>query len=371
MAVTIVQKLELYLAITTILLAGSRCQPSSREHEFSGISKNGVPYSAYRHYDDRTSAVITVAVNVPSEPTEDADLYFHLEASNIQDWMAIGIGSSMRDSALTFVAYQDSKGLTMTVSPRLATSHVEPEREPVENVTVHVLDGSGVQGGVITADWKCANCRSWVGNSIDIKANRQPMIIAARSSGHPVYSDDMEEPISIHTTFGAFELDLVAATGIAGAPHPPKAAANDLPSKSDEPKVEKNHRLPSYSSGPAHGLLMLTAFAALYPLGIVWLRLLENVRLHALTNTTATILVLGSTGLGIRMSYSGNFMVSAPAVPSLDSKRIYLQTLVADISLLRRQTSSLHTSCSAFPLLLRFSLSAKERDRQADNVLNA
>ena len=52
-----------------------------------------------------------------------------------------------------FVVYPNSAGTNMTLSPRTGVGEVEPNYNP--NAQVTLLSGSGISGGIMTANVKC------------------------------------------------------------------------------------------------------------------------------------------------------------------------------------------------------------------------
>jgi hypothetical protein len=52
-----------------------------------------------------------------------------------------------------FMIYADSTGTNVTLSPRLGTGNQLPNSDTTTDVTL--LDGSGIQSGVMTANVRC------------------------------------------------------------------------------------------------------------------------------------------------------------------------------------------------------------------------
>lgn len=59
------------------------------------------------------------------------------------------------DGANIFMIYADSDKKNVTLSPRLGTGEVQPLHENGEDATVTLLSGSGISGGMMTANVKC------------------------------------------------------------------------------------------------------------------------------------------------------------------------------------------------------------------------
>lgn len=56
-------------------------------------------------------------------------------------------------NSLIFIIYPDSTGRNVTVSPRYGQGHFEPPVAP--DVNIQILDGTGVSGGIMTANFRC------------------------------------------------------------------------------------------------------------------------------------------------------------------------------------------------------------------------
>jgi hypothetical protein len=66
--------------------------------------------------------------------------------------MAIGQGSSM-SGANMFVIYASSNGQNVTLSPRTTSGHNTPSFNSGSQAIL--MEGSGISGGVMTANIKC------------------------------------------------------------------------------------------------------------------------------------------------------------------------------------------------------------------------
>jgi hypothetical protein len=260
----------------------------------SPASNSDVPFSSYVYDNAGNGGEITVAINVPSSSSDS--LYFHVTAPAKQSWVAWGIGASMTDSSLVFLAYRSSDGKSITVSPRLATQHSEPQYLPVRSVNIKVLEGSGISNGMIVINAMCSNCRSWTGNSINVKSTSQAMILAtyANSGGDTfIQSDDLSYSISQHNAYSQFTINLVQATGNGGVP-----SGSYGGSKSGSSSGGSSHHL----ARTIHAIVMLASFLFLYPLGVIYLRILEKVWLHWLNQTFATLCIVVAAAIGIGIS---------------------------------------------------------------------
>lgn len=235
-------------------------------------------------------------------PSSGNDLYFHVSAPKLQSWIAVGFGRGMSDTPLIFVAYRASNGKDITVSPRIAHGHTEPKHDDAKDVSITVLPGSGIDNDSMVVDFKCSNCRSWSGKSLDIKSASQPMIFASygEDSEQPMQSDDRSATIPQHSVTRMFSLNLVQATGQGGLPIGPFTSGSHTKDNggSTEDDGEEGH---DYARA-FHALLMIGSFLLLFPLGVVYLRIFEKVLLHWMNQAFAAFLILAGAIIGITIS---------------------------------------------------------------------
>lgn len=192
--------------------------------------------------------------------------------------------------ALIFVTYASENGNNVTVSPRLGKNHVMPLH--TSNVTVEVLNGSGIYDGIFVVNAQCTGCRHWDGGSIDVDSTSQDMIWAAGPTGS-LKSNDLQESISQHDGHAFFNLDLRAATGVGGVPVPADASLEGGP-------VADGGR---FRGGSAfHAFLMVAAFLIVSPGAVLVLRIFEKVWLHWAIQSLALVMICIGAGVGIAIS---------------------------------------------------------------------
>ena len=196
-----------------------------------------------------------------------------------------------------FVAYPSSDGAKVTLSPRLGEGHIMPEH--TSDVTVQMLEGSGIINDAFSVNAMCIGCRSWGSDSLDLESNSQAMIWAIGPAEN-LASDELDAPIRQHQIHGRFSLDIVAATGTAGVPILGQSTSTSGDSGDDD---DYNGPGPRGWHAPgkvvAHAVLMIGSFLILYPLGYVVLRVFQKVEVHAGIQTLASLVVIIAIGLGI------------------------------------------------------------------------
>jgi len=109
-----------------------------------------------------------------------------------------------------FVIYTSSDGKNVTLSPRLGTGHVTPKYSSATQILL--LEGSGVQNGMMVANIKCSNCDSWSGGTMDFTGSGGSWIWAAKS-GSALNSNDQSAGINQHSSMGSFKFDFAQAKG--------------------------------------------------------------------------------------------------------------------------------------------------------------
>lgn len=290
----------------------------------SALAQNSssFPYSS-QSFGSGNNQVL-VAVNVPEGNSQD--LFFHFEApSNGIAWAAFGMGTQMAGS-LMFVVYESEGGNT-TVSPRLGTGYIMPQYTDSVNVTV--LEGSQVTSSSFIANFQCHDCRSW-GNSgsVDVTSTSAPFIYAIGPSG-TLQSNDQTAGINQHSeTKNGWSLNMQQATGPGGIPlsgTSSSGSGNSSPNGSNNSTNSNNGNDNNNNNDgdggniiyvPAgvlfHGGVMGLAFAIIYPLGYLFLRVFEKVWLHAGVQSFALLLTFLGVGSGIAVSKRNQIVSLVP-----------------------------------------------------------
>ncbi|KAK2765175.1 hypothetical protein FQN54_008874 [Arachnomyces sp. PD_36] len=249
---------------------------------------------------------VSFRVNIPPSTASSADgpIYLQMQAPSDMEWVGIGQGEQM-EGANMFVMYASSP-TNVTLSPRLGTGHSMPDFNP--DTQVALIEGSGIENGVMTAIFRCDNCLSWSGGGMDPKDPASQWIWAG-SRGEPMNSADLEAPISFHgDSMGGFTFDLTQATG--------GSSSNPFATVSED---EQQGGTGSESSGPhgpwgspldkmrsAHGIIMSFVFVIFFPAFALTLFLFPSSkvvsRIHAPLQLTALALGIAGFGVGVAMA---------------------------------------------------------------------
>jgi len=113
------------------------------------------------------------------------------------------------------MAYSDSSGNNITLSPRLVYGEVEPEY--TSSISVSVLPGSGIANETMTVNAMCSRCRSWKGGSIDPTNTAAQFIFAIGPDGN-LKTNSLSADTRRHEEYGSFTMDLTKAVGVKGVP---------------------------------------------------------------------------------------------------------------------------------------------------------
>ncbi|KAL4943968.1 hypothetical protein BDV06DRAFT_234084 [Aspergillus oleicola] len=220
-------------------------------------------------------------------------LLFQIRAPTSFEWVALGQGTQMAGADI-FVLYSASSN-NVTISPRSGTGHVPPQYN--SDAQLSLLDGSGIQDGVMTANVRCDTC--------SYSADSQ--WIFAYKSGAALDSESLEADISIHDDFGGTTVALPNAV-----------------SRSDNPFLNYDPSSPSNESSEiggdagsganlliVHGVIMSIAFVILFPsFGLLIALPIGGVvvKLHAPLQVLTLFLAIAGMGLGIQMGRDNDIM---------------------------------------------------------------
>lgn len=150
-------------------------------------------------------------LNIPANTASsgDGDIFFQISGPSDYEWVALGQGSRMVNSNI-FVIYVSESGNNVTLSPRRATSYTMPSFNG--DAEVSLLEGSGVSDGMMVANVRCSNCRSWSGGTAEFTEDSGNWIYAYRPGGAR-NSDDQDASINQHSAAQGFSWDYSNAKG--------------------------------------------------------------------------------------------------------------------------------------------------------------
>ncbi|EPS45434.1 hypothetical protein H072_602 [Dactylellina haptotyla CBS 200.50] len=279
-----------------------------------------------------SDSTVTYSVNIPSLTSSSGSgaIYFQVRGpATGKSWIALGIGSGMAGAHI-FVVYTDGNG-NVTVSARTGTGHVEPQYNP--DVDLQLLEGSGIVDGSLIANVRCNNCIE-IASGLSVTSSRSSWIWATKD-GNALDDSSPSAGIDQHDVMGVFNYDLTQATGgdtsnpfVESAPQTtsaPSSGATGSPtgtSRGGASSTRSNTTPTSDTSNQGsgsseeislaqipqwlkiHGILMGLAFAVLFPLGAIILRVLpsgQKVHIHMVIQITAFAIAIAGLGYGVML----------------------------------------------------------------------
>lgn len=273
------------------------------------------------------SSQICYSVGVPSvsASTNAGNIYFQLSAPTSLQWVALGTGTGMAGSNM-FIMYQDGAG-NVTISPRKGTFHTEPKLDTSDTAAeLELLEGSGVEGGMMTANVRCGNCESWDGGEMGLQSTGSSWIAAWRKGGSLGTADEGAR-LTQHDDTASFELDLTKAvvqtdgnpfvaaiqgSGSGSGSGDDKGGSSgqdgDGDGDGDDGGVTVVDKRPSATILAAHGIIMALVFVVLYPLGALLMPLLGKWWAHGAFQALSWILMWAAFGLGIKTAQERNLV---------------------------------------------------------------
>ncbi|KAK5707945.1 hypothetical protein LTR97_000484 [Elasticomyces elasticus] len=310
----------------------------------ASLSLGATVHAAVSNTCPETDVCYGLAIPDATASSGTGDIYFQLSAPTTYQWIALGQGSSMSGSNI-FIMYPSGDGNNVTVSPRLGTGHRQPQYNA--NARITLLEGSGIQDGVMTANVRCSSCNSWSGGSMDFSGSASRWIHAYRT-GSALNSDDPAENLQQHNQAYPFSWDLsqarVTADGnpfVSSASNAPDSTPTTASAGSSGTSAIGN---PNSGSGSnlgggaspidgvsqrqrqqervqtAHAICASIAFVGLFPIGAIIVRVagFKNlVWVHVATQTIALAVFIAAVGLGLYIATSGNQLNEAHPIIGL------------------------------------------------------
>jgi len=284
-------------------------------------TSNASAVFAYAQSPSEQQFVFALAVDAANK-----DLYFHMSAPSSNAWMGIGIGQRMKDS-LYFIAYASSNGTGVTVSPRVASDNSEPSY--YKDVTCDLIYGNGlansdqdtntgpfggVSNGKMSVNAVCHNATSWTvggtSGSLDVTSTAQPFIFAVGPSvpgGTNLQSNSLSAGLQNHDFYGQFTMDMTQAattdSDAASVPLPNDATNSSYTNSGATLQFAKSD---SDLAPHIHAFVMCFSYFVLWPIGSLFLRVMNRVKVHAWIQFVGLVLAtMGSAG-GVYLSTEYN-----------------------------------------------------------------
>ncbi|PYH99639.1 CBD9-like protein [Aspergillus ellipticus CBS 707.79] len=246
-------------------------------------------------------AGVSYSINVPQNTSLSGSgpIYLQLKAPPGIKWFALGQGSQMTDGNM-FIVYSASEH-NVTLSTRRASGHVEPVYD--SSIEAHLLDGSGVHDGVMTANIRCNNCTTLTDG--DNALSNSSSWIWAMTHGPPLMSSNVSETLYQHDWHGSFSVDLTQ-TGDSNHSNPFWVPVSDLlkfPQYIGQQQVSDTLL---HKKRIAHGVMTSVAFVLLFPNFALLLYYVPSRRtvpwVHAPLQLFAVLLAVAGFGVGVSVS---------------------------------------------------------------------
>ncbi|PYI10233.1 CBD9-like protein [Aspergillus sclerotiicarbonarius CBS 121057] len=244
-------------------------------------------------------AGVSYSINVPQNTSLSGSgpIFLQLKAPPGIKWFALGQGSQMTDGNM-FIVYSASMH-NVTLSTRRATGHMEPLYD--QTIQAHLLDGSGIHDGIMTANIRCDNCttltdgESALGNSSSWTW--------ALTHGPPLMSSNLSEKLYQHDWHGSFSLNLTQAVGGNNSNLFIVPMRSLLESYTHQRQVSDTLL---HKKRIAHGVMTSVAFVLLFPNFALLLYIVPSRRTvpwaHGPLQLFAVLLALAGFGVGVSVS---------------------------------------------------------------------
>ncbi|KAH8807290.1 hypothetical protein F5884DRAFT_899707 [Xylogone sp. PMI_703] len=239
-----------------------------------------------------------------NETSKANDFYILLSAKfdYRKGYAAFGTGKTM-DGSLIFVIYPGEKDGDVTASVRTTTYHNPPKTSdstPKHEVIKTWIEDSSYYNAQIV----CYSCDTWTGNAASVNSTNQGWIFASHYTT-TMQSNDVSKPLTLHTDYAPFELDMTVSHYTDVAPIAPELVKNGRKSVG----VGSGEGSHSSSWTPRqlyaiHGLILAFAFVILMPLGVAGIRSghPKAFKIHWIIQISSAILATSGIAWGIYIS---------------------------------------------------------------------
>ncbi|KAK6814871.1 hypothetical protein RU639_009833 [Aspergillus parasiticus] len=246
-------------------------------------------------------AGLSYSFNVPETTASDINgtIYLQLSAPSHTKWISLGQGERMAGGSI-FLIYASPDG-SITLSPRKAFGHLDVFYDP--NIQAHLLEGSRIHDGVMTANIRCDNCMHL--DNGDSLMGSSSSWGWAMCHGYPLMSSDVAVRIHKHDFHGSFTINLTKAIG-GNSTNPFLDMAyphHDVTPFSNQHMIDDALL---YRKRVAHGVLTPIAFVLMFPGFGLLLQIYPSrhtvLWMHAPMQIIAACVALIGLGFGVSVS---------------------------------------------------------------------
>ncbi|KAH6675057.1 hypothetical protein B0J14DRAFT_588832 [Halenospora varia] len=234
------------------------------------------------------------------------DFYLLISAKfdNRKGFAAFGTGTTM-DGALMFIMYPGEHEGDVTVSVRTTNYHYPPE--PSDLTPEYKVLKTWVDGSYHNAQLVCYSCDDWTRNAAQVTSKNQGWIFANHYD-YMMQSNDLAKPISQHTDYDRFELDMTISHYPKGTPIAPDLVDNGRKSVG----AQKSSSWSPQQLFAIHGLLLAFAFVIMMPLGIAGIRsgYQKAFKIHWMIQMCSVSIALMGIVLGIYLTWGHSIKIT-------------------------------------------------------------
>ncbi|KAH3949923.1 hypothetical protein HBH53_081140 [Parastagonospora nodorum] len=268
------------------------------------ISSVAAAQLQYCRVDDSLRTDQCLAISTFHNSTTNANDFYLLVSAKFEDrkgYAAFGTGSTM-DGSLMFVLYPGAQDKDVTLSIRTTKfiSYHYPPQPPPEKTPDHQTIKTWVEGVYYNAQIVCYGCDTWHRNSANVTSKKQKWIFANHYE-YVMQTNDIKKPMSLHTDYDVFELDMTMGHNVDGSPVAPELVDNGR--KSIGAGTDSSWK-PSQLFA-IHGLLLASAFVVLMPLGVAGIRTgrPNAFKIHWVIQLSAVAFAVSGTAWGIYLTW--------------------------------------------------------------------
>ncbi|KAH7563619.1 hypothetical protein J3E72DRAFT_386898 [Bipolaris maydis] len=221
----------------------------------------------YCRVDESLRTDQCLALSTFHNSTTNSNDFYLVVSAKFEDrkgYAAFGTGLTM-DGSLMFVIYPGAQDKDVTLSVRTTNYHYPPQ--PSDDTPEHRIIKTWVEGDYHNAQVVCYGCDTWHRNSANVTSKKQNWIFSNHYD-YVMQTNDLNKPMSLHTDYNVFTLDMTTSHHVDETPTAPELIANGRKSIG----VEKDSAWKPSQLFAIHGLLLACAFVVMMPLGVAGIR---------------------------------------------------------------------------------------------------
>jgi hypothetical protein len=138
-----------------------------RTHSQFALTQRRTVLSVTAQLNTASTQDISFGISVPQATAQYGfgEMYLQIKGSARYSWIGIGTGFRMAGSQM-FIIHTSASGTNLAISQRSSRGNAEPTYN--SSSQMHVIEGSGIAGGVMTANIKCEGLRLVASGEIEV-----------------------------------------------------------------------------------------------------------------------------------------------------------------------------------------------------------